>query len=57
MNEYLKYINTEEMKLIMDVAKMLPNKGFTYVREEKKVGRNELCKCESGKKYKKCCGV
>lgn len=21
-----------------------------------KVGRNELCPCESGKKYKKCCG-
>ena len=23
---------------------------------EKKVGRNEPCPCESGKKYKKCCG-
>ncbi len=23
---------------------------------EKKVGRNELCPCGSGKKYKKCCG-
>jgi hypothetical protein len=21
-----------------------------------KIGRNELCKCNSGKKYKKCCG-
>lgn len=27
-----------------------------YVREEKKVGRNEPCPCGSGKKYKKCCG-
>ena len=27
----------------------------TYVREEKKVGRNEPCSCGSGKKYKKCC--
>jgi len=26
-----------------------------YVREEKKVGRNEPCPCGSGKKYKKCC--
>jgi preprotein translocase subunit SecA len=25
-------------------------------REGKKVGRNELCPCGSGKKYKKCCG-
>lgn len=23
---------------------------------EKKVGRNELCMCGSGKKFKKCCG-
>ncbi len=23
---------------------------------EKKIGRNDLCPCGSGKKYKKCCG-
>ena len=27
------------------------------VRAEQKVGRNELCPCGSGKKYKKCCGA
>ena len=27
-----------------------------FVREEKKVGRNEPCPCGSGKKYKHCCG-
>lgn len=27
-----------------------------YVREERKIGRNEPCPCGSGKKYKKCCG-
>lgn len=27
------------------------------VREEKKVGRNDPCPCDSGKKYKKCCGT
>lgn len=27
----------------------------TYVREETKIGRNDLCPCGSGKKYKKCC--
>ena len=26
------------------------------VREQPKVGRNDLCPCGSGKKYKKCCG-
>jgi preprotein translocase subunit SecA len=26
-----------------------------FVREVPKVGRNDLCPCGSGKKYKKCC--
>ncbi len=36
------------------------NEWFTpqepYVREQPKIGRNEPCPCDSGKKYKKCCG-
>lgn len=32
-------------------------KGHTpYRREAPKVGRNEPCPCQSGKKFKKCCG-
>jgi preprotein translocase subunit SecA len=27
------------------------------VRDEPKVGRNDPCPCESGKKYKQCCGA
>ena len=27
-----------------------------YVREKRKVGRNTLCPCGSGKKFKHCCG-
>lgn len=27
----------------------------TFVRKEKKIGRNDPCPCGSGKKYKKCC--
>lgn len=27
-----------------------------YMKEHKKIGRNERCPCGSGKKYKKCCG-
>jgi hypothetical protein len=30
--------------------------GGTFVRAQAKVGRNDLCPCGSGKKYKKCCG-
>ena len=29
----------------------------TYRREGRKIGRNEMCPCGSGKKYKKCCGT
>ena len=32
------------------------NKPVTVKREEPKVGRNDLCPCGSGKKYKNCCG-
>ena len=28
----------------------------TFVREGKKVGRNDPCPCGSGRKYKQCCG-
>jgi len=29
----------------------------TVRRKNEKVGRNDLCPCGSGKKYKKCCGA
>ncbi|MCD4708007.1 MAG: DUF1186 domain-containing protein [Candidatus Sabulitectum sp.] len=29
---------------------------MVHVDRKKKIGRNELCPCGSGKKYKKCCG-
>ena len=31
-------------------------KDSKTVRNEKKIGRNDLCPCGSGKKYKQCCG-
>ncbi len=34
----------------------LPAKPPTFVRESRKVGRNEPCPCGSGKKFKLCCG-
>ena len=33
-----------------------PEVNRTVVRETPKVGRNDLCPCGSGKKYKNCCG-
>jgi hypothetical protein len=32
-----------------------PGSDIPYQRETPKVGRNDLCPCGSGKKYKKCC--
>jgi len=32
-------------------------RSHTIIRNEIKVGRNDPCTCNSGKKYKKCCGV
>lgn len=33
------------------------NQKATTIRHDGKVGRNDLCPCGSGKKFKKCCGV
>jgi len=33
-----------------------PGHGQTVRRDPAKVGRNDLCTCGSGKKFKKCCG-
>ena len=27
-----------------------------FIRSEKRIGRNELCPCGSGQKFKRCCG-
>ncbi len=53
----------EEESIETDLAKAAEN--FHYSEEEEanqpvprdKVGRNDLCPCGSGKKYKKCCGL
>jgi len=39
-----------------DEVEQQPEVPVTFRRQEEKVGRNDLCPCGSGKKYKKCCG-
>ena len=35
---------------------LIPNSKIAqHVRSQRKIQRNELCPCQSGKKYKKCC--
>ena len=45
---------------IRNIATNLNDDGTSAVQQRtvgKKVGRNDLCPCGSGKKYKKCCGL
>jgi preprotein translocase subunit SecA len=37
-------------------AEEIKNSNVPYVRQQRKVGRNEPCPCGSGKKYKQCHG-
>ena len=55
-NGYLDDVNIEkEIKKIKN-SKPYKNRGTRIEpRTEPKVGRNELCPCGSGKKYKRCC--
>lgn len=39
---------------VLEAAKW--NEEKPYVRQGKKIGRNDPCPCGSGKKYKQCCG-
>lgn len=50
-----KWVFDEELEIQAKKLFEGPNKG-TPINYGKKVGRNELCPCGSGIKYKKCCG-
>jgi hypothetical protein len=64
INEGSNYQSQSNMSLLdsmfnqnfQEVQYVNEDPDIPYVREEKKVGRNEPCPCGSGKKYKKCCG-
>jgi uncharacterized protein len=53
----------ELQEQLPDISRMLAALGLqqraatlTFRREAAKVGRNDLCPCGSGRKYKQCCG-
>lgn len=41
---------------VLEGGRLFPSKIETFRRDQPKVGRNDLCPCGSGKKYKRCCG-
>ena len=49
----LRKINTFNNEKEDSESKM---SASTFVRKDKKIGRNDPCPCGSGKKYKQCCG-
>ena len=51
----LSELTPEEMEYYSKQEKILAVCRVATVRENRKIGRNELCPCGSGKKYKKCC--
>lgn len=46
----------EQLRMNKVAAGQEPEQVYPVRREGDKVGRNALCPCGSGKKYKKCCG-
>jgi uncharacterized protein YecA (UPF0149 family) len=49
-------LNSEQIIYTKRIRKMLGITLNPYVREKKKLRRNEICPCGSGLKVKKCCG-
>ena len=51
----LNVTETEKDPFVIEPVKSYIKKPKTYRRRLPKIGRNELCPCWSGKKYKRCC--
>jgi preprotein translocase subunit SecA len=52
----MQYEHAEASALHDDSAEQAENEHKPYVRQEKKIGRNDPCYCGSGKKFKHCHG-
>ena len=57
-NKVLVETSARHVHLTQETVEILFGKGHTLTKKkEAEVGRNDLCPCGSGKKYKKCCGA
>lgn len=48
-------VNEKQLAMLQELSKRYKEAHSVKVREHSKIGRNELCPCGSGKKYKNCC--
>ena len=58
-SEFLLKANIEQNSEVKQTIKGQTNEKVAEqkpIKNKKKIGRNELCACGSGKKYKQCCG-
>ena len=58
-SEFLLKANIEQNSEVKQTIKGQTNEKVAEqkpIKNKKKIGRNELCSCGSGKKYKNCCG-
>lgn len=56
-----RFLQAQMLQNQMSQSHLIPSSRpsllqFPSVRETPKIGRNDLCPCGSGKKFKKCCG-
>lgn len=60
MNQVKKMIRENPKMIETMMANMASGKGLNPkpepIKREKKIKPNQKCPCDSGKKYKKCCG-
>ena len=54
--EIRKNIERKEVKKEKMITNDIQDEGVKKQAKSKKIGRNSLCPCGSGKKYKQCCG-
>ena len=55
----LEKVKTDVIKFLLNMNLVLTNKTEQEKQSteaNKKIGRNDKCPCDSGKKYKHCCG-
>lgn len=53
-DEQIKFDSTKYVNYSLPYSSETPKLPDTYINPNK-IGRNDLCSCGSGKKYKKCC--
>lgn len=55
-SDFVAEIWQHEIDHLEGITENVVDKDYRTIKNTEKIGRNDPCKCGSGKKYKKCCG-